>query len=114
MTPDIRRKLVGVLGMLASNHDGERAAAGLLATRLLKSTGLTWDTVIPEQKLAIRPNATRTAGWRATVAYCRERAWQLTQWERNFLDSLLSQKSLSQKQAAVLSRVHDKVKECDL
>jgi hypothetical protein len=33
--PDDRRKLEGIVARLASEHDGERAAAGLLLTRLL-------------------------------------------------------------------------------
>lgn len=34
-----------VCGMLASNHEGERAAAAVMATRLLKNSGKTWADV---------------------------------------------------------------------
>jgi len=34
-----KRKITGILGMLASNHDGERASAALLLTRLLAKHG---------------------------------------------------------------------------
>jgi hypothetical protein len=46
MTSELRNRLVKVLGMLGSPHDGERAAAGLLATKLLTRAGLMWDTVL--------------------------------------------------------------------
>jgi hypothetical protein len=34
-----KRKVIGILGMLASNHDGERASAALLLTRMLAKHG---------------------------------------------------------------------------
>jgi hypothetical protein len=41
-----KEKLAKILGMLASDKDGERAAAGLLASRMLKASGLTWDALL--------------------------------------------------------------------
>jgi len=46
LSPGERNKLLGVLGRLSSPFDGERAAAGLLATRLLEGRDLTWSDVI--------------------------------------------------------------------
>lgn len=63
MTPELRRRLIGCLGMLASSHDGERAAAGLLACRLLKSAGVTWDEVIPERPLVARASEDWVPDW---------------------------------------------------
>lgn len=34
-----------VLGMLGSNHDGERAAAALKASEMLKAAGKSWGEV---------------------------------------------------------------------
>jgi hypothetical protein len=39
-------KLVKVLGMLGSAHAGERAAAALRATRMMKAAGLTWGDIL--------------------------------------------------------------------
>jgi hypothetical protein len=38
-------RLVRILGMLGSEHEGERANAGLLGTRMLRAAGLTWGDV---------------------------------------------------------------------
>jgi hypothetical protein len=44
--PDARKRfierLAKLLGMLGSAHDGERAAAGLLAHELIRRHGLSW------------------------------------------------------------------------
>jgi hypothetical protein len=39
-------KLVKVLGMLGSDHDGERANAARMAAQILKDAGLTWYDVL--------------------------------------------------------------------
>jgi hypothetical protein len=113
MNSDTRRRLVGVLGLLASNHDGERAAAGLLATRLLRAAALTWDQVIPEWPLATRPDTPPASGWRSNVVTCLERPVLLSVWERQFLTNLMTRKSLSAKQASILAAIYEKVLEAD-
>ena len=35
-------RLIRILGMLGSDHDGERAAAALAADRLVRASGWTW------------------------------------------------------------------------
>lgn len=42
MTPVERRRLAGILGMLGSEHAGERASAALHAEAFRKQHGLTW------------------------------------------------------------------------
>jgi hypothetical protein len=43
-----RTRLVRLLGMLGSAHDGEIANAGRLASQLLRDLGLTWgDIIVP-------------------------------------------------------------------
>ena len=119
MTPalasDDRRRLVGILSRLASNHDGERAAAGLLATRLLSARGLRWEEVIG---LALPPPRRDTwayaepprPGWRDRVAACRSRPDLLSARELDFLESLRSWTgALRPKQAAWLERIAAKV-----
>jgi hypothetical protein len=41
-----RAKLTKLLGMLGSAHDGERAAAGKLASDLIRHAGLSWAEVL--------------------------------------------------------------------
>jgi hypothetical protein len=43
---DKRNKLIKVLGMLGSSHDGERANAALQAERIRKEAGLTWSDIL--------------------------------------------------------------------
>ena len=42
MTPRERARLSGILARLASPYDGERAAAGLLASAFVAKHGLAW------------------------------------------------------------------------
>ena len=44
--PNLRNKLAKACSRMDSKHDGERAAAALLATRILASAGLSWSDVI--------------------------------------------------------------------
>jgi hypothetical protein len=46
MTPTDRRRLAAILGMLGSEFDGERAAAGLQAEAFRKKHGLTWEQML--------------------------------------------------------------------
>jgi hypothetical protein len=46
MTPTDRQRLAAILGMLGSNHAGERAAAGLQAEAFRNKHGLTWDQLV--------------------------------------------------------------------
>ena len=46
LTPDLAERLAKLLGLLGSDHPGERAAAGLKAHELLKREGLRWCDVI--------------------------------------------------------------------
>ncbi len=43
-----RRKLTRILGMLGSDHPGERAAAALAAHRQVKALGTTWWDLLSE------------------------------------------------------------------
>lgn len=40
------QRLIAILGMLGSDHDGERAAAALQATKMVRDAGLSWDRII--------------------------------------------------------------------
>jgi hypothetical protein len=47
VTPKVVNHLAKLLGMLGSNHAGERAAAGLKAHEFIRRLGLTWLEVLP-------------------------------------------------------------------
>lgn len=40
------RRFTQICGMLGSDHDGERASAAALATKMLKAAGLTWADIL--------------------------------------------------------------------
>jgi hypothetical protein len=112
-----REKLVKILGLLSSTHDGERASAGLLADRMLRNAGLRWEDLIPRQiGHDSRPKATRATPppppplhWRHAASAVLRAAPNLTEWERRFLTSLLSQRRLSEKQLVILRKLATKV-----
>lgn len=54
-------RLVRILGMLGSDHAGERANAALAAHRLVKRSGATWwDLLVPGRVPAMRPQRVRS------------------------------------------------------
>ena len=106
MTATERRRLVGILGRLGSNHDGERAAAGLLAARLLCAAGLTWEQVIPGEPPP-RPFAPLPTGWRTELALCQRHVSFLRPWEREFVTNLGRLNIISPKQRSILVELAD-------
>jgi hypothetical protein len=46
MDPDKRKRLISLLGMIGSQHDGEALNAARLAQRLIGSEGVTWEDVL--------------------------------------------------------------------
>lgn len=48
-----RARLVAILGLLGSNHDGERAAAALQAEAFRKRHGLTWEQLLSGQTVYV-------------------------------------------------------------
>lgn len=101
LSPAERNKLVAILARLGSDFDGERAAAGLLATRMLRAAGLGWDDLIPGQD-APMPAADTGAG--ADLALCRRHAASLSPWELAFVAGCQAQRTpLSERQRTKLA-----------
>jgi len=50
-------KLARVLGLLGSEHAGERAAAALAAHRLVKRLGLSWQEILMPRREAVRTSS---------------------------------------------------------
>jgi hypothetical protein len=99
LSSEDRTKLIRILGMLGSEFDGERAAAGALASRMLKDADLAWaDVVSPHieiyaqdrprrQQAKPEPDIDPIAGrdWRIVCEICRKHPTRLTAWEDIFL-----------------------------
>jgi hypothetical protein len=115
LTPSSRDKLIKLLGMLGSNHDGEAANAGRLANSMLKAAGATWHDVIAPPRLPAPPMSRHEQPWRRPVSNCQSvrvcLSWPqaLNDWELRLLRSLAGKKSLSEKQRKSLHNIVDKV-----
>jgi hypothetical protein len=126
------RRLIGILGRLGSDADGERAAAGLLATQLLQRHGLSWGELLPiefEPIVWASPKAARRAAYPewyggppepAHVTLPHQRLAMLLahsgfEWsasEREFLGSLMQWRSApTQKQAAWLNKLEKRARQ---
>lgn len=89
------RKICGLLG---SDQPGERSAAALKATTMLKSAGMTWAAVgisgaAPEQPQRRRdpppPGVEKPPiNWRSLVKAALDSATPYTDWEYNFLETM--------------------------
>ena len=88
-------KLAKILGMLGSNHDGERAVAAALADKMVRELGLTWSHVI----------AGRLTPFAADIAFALDHAEALSKWDREFLHSIKRRRSLSPRQLEILDRL---------
>lgn len=73
-------KLTRILGLLGSDHMGERASAALAAHRLVKRMGVDWDTLLGGQvarRLSGPPERARIDPWSDFVRAARSRERQL-------------------------------------
>ena len=109
----LTRRLVKILGLLGSDHDGEVAAAGRRAHQLLQGAGLTWPEVIgqppPESPHCPPRRWRRPATPSDAAAICLQWPEALSAWESEFCKSVLGRRRISPKQAEVLARVVGKV-----
>jgi hypothetical protein len=100
LTPEIAERLAKLLGLLGSDHAGERAAAALKADELLKREGLRWcDVIRPREPLAVETsnnsNSAETVfrpsendDWRAMVRACMAQAAELSARELQFVRTM--------------------------
>jgi hypothetical protein len=102
-----RSRLVKLLGMLASDHAGERDAAGLAANRLLKQRGVSWSDALAPQPVERRLPEMGT--WRATCRRLMEDPRALRPWERTFVAELPNFGRISVKQRYVLNEIAKRV-----
>jgi hypothetical protein len=107
-----RTRLAQMLGLLGSDHAGERDAAGLAAHRLIRQRGVTWFDVLTTT-LPPPDHAHRTGhgsdplrgDWRAMAARCTQFPHLIDKWEWQFLSGLHRFPRLSAKQNATLTGI---------
>ena len=108
-----RARLVKVLGLMSSDHDGERAAAAWQATRLVKSRGLSWDDLISDglslHRVPPKERMASAAQWMEQVRFILSHERLLSQWEKAFAISLYGRARITPKQADVLIGVVDRL-----
>jgi len=118
-----RDKLIKILRMFSSDHDGEVASAARRAHALVKARALDWDDLIIKIHASAGARQERPKpDWEevvdddeaAMIRRCAERAMALSAWENEFItsisDSILEWGKLTPKQHAVLDRIVNKLK----
>ncbi len=107
--PGQQARLIKLLGLLGSDHDGEIVTAGRMAHRLVQSLGLTWADVIgggAALKAPTRKSTKATKDWRDV---CREVADDENEspWARAFCSEILTFRGvdLSRRQLARLREI---------
>ena len=111
LTEGERVRLINVLERLASDQLGERAAAALLASRILDRTGLRWPDVFPSNTngngVRHRQSSQQSSrDWRAEAAWCLRHTDRLTDWEESFCRSLtVRREAPSERQLACLTEI---------
>ena len=70
LTAGERSKLLGILSRLESPFDGERAAAALLASRMLRAKNLQWDSLIAVPDVREAPTDRTLIQWRNDLSIC--------------------------------------------
>jgi hypothetical protein len=111
LAPAQAQRLIKLLGLLGSDHDGEVAAAGRHADRLVRESGLTWSDIIAvKRELEQRFPRVRAHRYERSInATLRDGAGVLSQWEVQFLNSLLGRNRFTDKQASKFSEILYKV-----
>jgi hypothetical protein len=103
LAADTLERLVKLLGMLGSAHDGERAAAGLKAHELVRRHGLTWSDI-----LLAAPASPPRRGWRDKLTACQAHQHCLNSRERTFVLSLAQWRGTpTEKQLAWLDHIYE-------
>jgi len=94
LDPASADKLAKILGLLGSDHAGERAAAGAKAHELIRSLGLTWrDILLPPPvpgPCHIRSWRSPETDWQRMAAFCHARRDWLSYRDREFVRSMLN------------------------
>jgi hypothetical protein len=109
-----RERLARLLGMLGSDHAGERDNAARAAHRLVQRHGITWYDVVATHPPPDWDPDTDPIGvdWRRAAAACLRYPDLLNRWEANFLSGLSRFPHLSCKQRAALLKIAVRLRAC--
>lgn len=110
LSPDDRRRLAGVLARLSSNHAGERDAAALLASRIVRDRDVTWLDVLRADLPAHTPaaaNPHHNAPSGSDLALSLRHIGRLNGWEQQFVRSLATVMRRTPGQARKLAEIAD-------
>ncbi|MEO6153412.1 MAG: hypothetical protein ABIT09_06700 [Croceibacterium sp.] len=89
LAPADVQKLVKFLGMLGSDHAGERAAAGLKAHQFLVEREVSWSEVIAPRQLPPPRSATFSGGpHQGRALRLLKCGFDWSEWELTFLSSI--------------------------
>jgi hypothetical protein len=94
--PQAADRLSKILGLLGSDHAGERDAAARAAHKLVRGLGLTWADVIaspPVPDHAPRIRSWHADDWRDLLAFCASHMGVLNSRECEFLRSIARRRS---------------------
>jgi hypothetical protein len=111
--PAVVDRLRKLLGMLGSDHEGERATAGKMADTLLRQHKLTWADVVGADSKGAAPRVRtwhEASGFREQAAECLAWPEVLTDWETEFLRSISGRWHLTPRQRHFLDRIVSKVR----
>jgi hypothetical protein len=102
LNPRAAEHIVKLLGMLGSDHAGERAAAGLKAHQFITQLGLTWRDVV----------AIPAADWQAMAWTCRKHVHLLRPHERDFVGNIAQlRRQPTDRQLAWLEDIYKRVQQ---
>ncbi len=109
LSPTELRRLVAVLSRLGSAFDGERAAAALLASRMLRDRGLTWDTLLSARPSGPAPSrpADPPGNTGTDFTLCLWNIKLLTDWEQRFIRSVATVKQRTPAQSRKVTEIAD-------
>ncbi len=85
LDPAVAGRLAKILGRLGSPHGGERAAAALLADRLIRDSGATWEAALG---IADAADDTPPTCHRALARLLLGRLPELSERDRAFLEGM--------------------------
>jgi hypothetical protein len=116
LTADERQRLAKLLGMLGSDHQGERDNAAQAANRLVQQHGATWfDVVTPAASPLDRPCRDHRdpfggRDWRTIASRCRHFPHLINAWEDQFLADVRQRSMLTLKQSAKLIAIFTRLR----
>jgi hypothetical protein len=96
LNPNNAERLVKILGMLGSDHAGERDTAARMASRMLADLSLTWQMVIiaPAPSIVPASGAARRSNpdtdYRQMARFCWNHRWGLSGRDQEFVRSMLN------------------------